>query len=496
MKTQFTAAICVISLTVGVRAWALTPQGPGEHSTICTSDGSVRDDEFAKMIKDSIAASGKNPSSVKVFFNSCFGGGMLDDLVNTVGSTGVPVIAASASDSDQPAFGPDDAYAGATGSGSFWTNGLATGVANASAGQSVVGTIGAANAADPTAPGGAYVGSIAAGDEPEEPQIATANGGATINWAPGAEVVIFGGDCTNTRHGNNVSKMEDAAGSMWGSDPNSNLQSTDGSGSKADLQNMLTDACNNIDSGEELVVYVDDHGNTEFDVDEWWDWLYSQPLMVDPAGLLCTGPGGELPLLHEGWEQGLSSNAEQGDAVAPGLNLLADIDEPFLVDSFFDVFYDGMPLDLPDMLFPDEQAFIPIPYDPARFGMGGHLLEFVGNPLNPAPFPLELLNLELTSGPITETIVAVALYGDYNGNGMIDAADYTVWRDALATGSTELLNDATPGIVDEEDYVFWREHFGEVAMPMDLGADLATVPEPVSLCLAVLASLALVARRR
>ena len=39
------------------------------------------------------------------------------------------------------------------------------------------------------------------------------------------------------------------------------------------------------------------------------------------------------------------------------------------------------------------------------------------------------------------------LDGDYNNNGVVDAADYSVWRDRLGT-SAVLPNDATPGAVD------------------------------------------------
>jgi hypothetical protein len=53
------------------------------------------------------------------------------------------------------------------------------------------------------------------------------------------------------------------------------------------------------------------------------------------------------------------------------------------------------------------------------------------------------------------------LYGDYNGNSVVDAADYSVWRDALTAASTTLLNDITPGVVDESDFLYWRSHFGE-----------------------------------
>jgi len=73
---------------------------------------------------------------------------------------------------------------------------------------------------------------------------------------------------------------------------------------------------------------------------------------------------------------------------------------------------------------------------------------------------------------------------DYNGNGFVDAADYTVWRDAMTAGSTTLLNDTTPGIVDESDFVVWRDAFG-LAVPgfgggSGAGQAAAAVPEPAT----------------
>ena len=55
----------------------------------------------------------------------------------------------------------------------------------------------------------------------------------------------------------------------------------------------------------------------------------------------------------------------------------------------------------------------------------------------------------------------IELPGDYNQDGTVDAADYTVWRDALTAGATALSNDPTPGTVDESDFLYWRAHFGE-----------------------------------
>lgn len=75
--------------------------------------------------------------------------------------------------------------------------------------------------------------------------------------------------------------------------------------------------------------------------------------------------------------------------------------------------------------------------------------------------------------------------GDYNSNGIVDAADYTVWRDHL--GQTFALDNerpdaATPGVVDVEDYAFWKVNFGAGG---GSGATVA-VPEPATLFLAAI----------
>jgi hypothetical protein len=92
------------------------------------------------------------------------------------------------------------------------------------------------------------------------------------------------------------------------------------------------------------------------------------------------------------------------------------------------------------------------------------------------------------------------LAGDYNGNDVIDAADYTVWRDALSAASSTLLNDPTPGTVDESDFLYWRSHFGET-LGSGAGATgsaraWAVVPEPASWLLAVVAALLLPCKAR
>ncbi|TWT99404.1 putative lipoprotein [Botrimarina colliarenosi] len=84
------------------------------------------------------------------------------------------------------------------------------------------------------------------------------------------------------------------------------------------------------------------------------------------------------------------------------------------------------------------------------------------------------------------------LDGDYNGDGVVDAADYTVWRDNL-NESVTLNGDTTPGDVSQEDYDVWVTNYGKVAS----NNGTQTVPEPNGLLLAVgLANLLLVCRRK
>lgn len=90
----------------------------------------------------------------------------------------------------------------------------------------------------------------------------------------------------------------------------------------------------------------------------------------------------------------------------------------------------------------------------------------------------------------------VPLVGDYNSDGRVDAADYTVWRDTL-NSTTDLRADGNEnGIVDGpiagvgNDYDLWVENYGN---PPPLAT---AVPEPASLLSLLAAGLLLAAKRR
>lgn len=69
--------------------------------------------------------------------------------------------------------------------------------------------------------------------------------------------------------------------------------------------------------------------------------------------------------------------------------------------------------------------------------------------------------------------------GDFNNDGTVDTADYTVWRDGLGT------------TYSAADYQLWRDNYGVTTA----NAASLNTPEPTTLTLAALACLSRLRRR-
>jgi hypothetical protein len=83
-------------------------------------------------------------------------------------------------------------------------------------------------------------------------------------------------------------------------------------------------------------------------------------------------------------------------------------------------------------------------------------------------------------------ILPPGVNGDYNGNGVVDAADYVIWRAHLGQNFT-LPNDTTPGTVTQADYSVWRSNSGASANGSGALVSGAEVPEPSAFVLLLLA---------
>jgi cyclophilin family peptidyl-prolyl cis-trans isomerase len=92
-------------------------------------------------------------------------------------------------------------------------------------------------------------------------------------------------------------------------------------------------------------------------------------------------------------------------------------------------------------------------------------------------------------------IEVIGIAGDYNLDGVVDAADYTLFRDTLGS-STNLAADGNfNGVIDAADYAVWRAAFGQSASGSLVGGP-AVVPEPSTLLLAAGGLLVMMAQKK
>jgi hypothetical protein len=68
-------------------------------------------------------------------------------------------------------------------------------------------------------------------------------------------------------------------------------------------------------------------------------------------------------------------------------------------------------------------------------------------------------------GTLDNLRFVTGLNGDFNGNGVVDAADYTIWRKGLGPKYTQ------------SQYLQWRQNFG-VSGGAGTGSSLVSIPEP------------------
>jgi hypothetical protein len=126
----------------------------------------------------------------------------------------------------------------------------------------------------------------------------------------------------------------------------------------------------------------------------------------------------------------------------------------------------------------------------------------------PASFAFDTFALRPSSATSTAQVFDTSLFrvefnsesgptvlpGDYNGDNVVDAVDYTVWRNNLDSPTEDAINNAGDGLngVDAGDYAWWKDRYGDTA-PGSGGLAGAVVPEPSTfvLLVATLAALAL-----
>jgi len=114
-------------------------------------------------------------------------------------------------------------------------------------------------------------------------------------------------------------------------------------------------------------------------------------------------------------------------------------------------------------------------------GLGNHLSTGLFDEFRIYTTALTEAEILYLSQNAPETVFGVP--GDFNGDSVVNAADYVLWRDRLGSG-TALPNDNSLGTpIDDDHYALWKANFGN---SLGSGSVAATVPEPGSISLAFL----------
>jgi len=96
------------------------------------------------------------------------------------------------------------------------------------------------------------------------------------------------------------------------------------------------------------------------------------------------------------------------------------------------------------------------------------------------------LYFDVVYAPTTVSLLAAGVLGDYNYSGVVDAADFTVWRNALGRTGAGLAADGNGDkVITQLDYDVWRMHFGATAGSGSAGSSPTVVPEPATVLLAL-----------
>jgi hypothetical protein len=101
----------------------------------------------------------------------------------------------------------------------------------------------------------------------------------------------------------------------------------------------------------------------------------------------------------------------------------------------------------------------------------------------------------LANGQSGVAVWTPPLWGDYNDDGIVDTADYIVWRQNKDT-TDPLPNDAIGGMIGAAHFNQWQAHFGETAGEGELEVGVIAAPEPGGVVLWIVAAAVEGLRRR
>jgi hypothetical protein len=82
---------------------------------------------------------------------------------------------------------------------------------------------------------------------------------------------------------------------------------------------------------------------------------------------------------------------------------------------------------------------------------------------NQPPHPSYWIGVGMPDPPRPLLYFGGELRGDYNSDGQVDSADYSVWRDSLGSTTNLSADGDHNGVIDAADRAVWQANFGATA---------------------------------
>ncbi len=210
----------------------------------------------------------------------------------------------------------------------------------------------------------------------------------------------------------------------------------------------------------EIYVYGDIPADTSFG----GSWYYDFELVLDPfstANVYLDPLSANAGILSEVGDEGNAFASIRLHSTDVDLNDPGGANDPYDVDSLF-------------LAAPPTGDELNSQFELSH--------EFNNTGASPITYNLRLR----ASVSIFESPSSEELAGDYNEDGTVDAADYTVWRDSVGSIAGTLPNDIDGGIIGMAQYSTWVSNYG-MSNPLSSEVSSIAVPEPTALLLATIA---------
>jgi autotransporter-associated beta strand protein len=198
-----------------------------------------------------------------------------------------------------------------------------------------------------------------------------------------------------------------------------------------------------------------------------------------PGDLIKTGTGQLTLTGNIAYTGDTQINAGILSILDPGLSLADNADVYVTTGSTFDLNFSGT--DTVRSLFFNDGVVGNVAQTPGKYGA-------VGN--GSADFQVSWIT---GSGLLNVATLPVTANADFNGDGLVDGADFLVWQKNFGAAGGHAQGDANgDNTVNAADLAVWQGHFGGISAT---GAATA-IPEPAAAMLAVVAACGLARFRR